>query len=137
MNPSEPTYLLDTGTARVLLRANAPASLRARIRAAKFGSLWMSALTEGQLRAHALHPDTCTFPTQALDLLLRNVPTVPFDRAAAIAYSVLPELAAAEPLDTVDRLVVAHAISLDATLITVAAHYQTIEGLRTANWTLD
>jgi hypothetical protein len=51
MSADEHTYRLDTQTAHSLLQSSAPTPLRDRIRNARFGSLWMSAVTEGACAA--------------------------------------------------------------------------------------
>ncbi|MEI6458352.1 MAG: PIN domain-containing protein [Pseudomonadota bacterium] len=129
-------FLLDTHTAGALLRANAPDVLRNRVREAPLGVLWLSAITEGELRAGVTLRGATPQLTLALELLLRNVPTAPFDRSAAIAFaSLAPHTRLAEgALSALDQLIAAHAISLDATLVTPETRFSPITGLRTEDW---
>ena len=135
MNPQDRPCLLDTHTARTLLQADAPVELRRRVRRARFGSLWMSAITEGELRSDLHHMGAGEPLREALELLFRNIPTVPFDRSAAVAYAVLcRHPALPENASDLEVLVAAHAISLDATLITPASTYSGISDIVTENW---
>lgn len=66
-----------------------------------------------------------------LHAFVEEVPIVDFDTAAAIAYSRLPFRRA-----SYDRLIAAHALALDLTLVTDnMAHFADIPGLRVENWT--
>jgi predicted nucleic acid-binding protein len=135
MSADEHTYLLDTQTAHTLLQANAPVPLRDRIRQARFGSLWMSAVTEGELRGHLSDLPPLSPRREALELLCRNVPTIPFDRSAALAYGRLRQHPALPPnTSDLQVLVTAHAISLGATLITADARFVSIAELTIENW---
>ena len=71
-------------------------------------------------------------PMALLDAFLSEVPLVPFDEAAARAYARLPFKRA-----RLDRLIAAHALSLDLTVITAdEGGFADIPGLRVENWTL-
>lgn len=135
MSVQDRPYLLDTRTARTLLLADAPTELRYRVRHARFGSLWMSAVTEGELRSDLHHLAPQEPLREALELLFRNIPTVPFDRSGAIAYAVLCRHPALPPQACeLEVLVAAHAISLEATLITPVTTYSAITEIITENW---
>ncbi len=67
-----------------------------------------------------------------LDDFLEVVPVLNFDLKAAKAYATLPFERA-----SYDRLIAAHAISLDLTVVTDnMKHFQRISGLRVENWTV-
>jgi tRNA(fMet)-specific endonuclease VapC len=71
-------------------------------------------------------------PAGVLDAFIRVIPVVPFDEAAAREYARLPFKRA-----RFDRLLAAHALSIDATVITNnEADFAEVPGLRTENWTL-
>jgi predicted nucleic acid-binding protein len=135
MTADDRAFLLDTLTAHTLLLADAPDVLRDRVRAARFGSLWMSAVTEGELRHRFGETAPLAPRREALELLFRNVPTVPFDRSAALAYARLRQHPAVpKTASELELLVAAHAISVGATLITPDTGYAAIGELSTANW---
>lgn len=67
-----------------------------------------------------------------LDAFVAAIPVVPFDEAAALAYSTLPF-----KRGRFDRLLAAHALSLDAVVITNnAADFADVPGLAVENWTI-
>ena len=69
---------------------------------------------------------------EALDIFVKFVPVVAFDMNAAVAYSRLPFKRA-----RFDRLLAAHALSLDAIVITNnEADFADVPGLRIENWTV-
>lgn len=71
-------------------------------------------------------------PADVLEAYLRAIPVLPFDDAAARAYAALPFRRA-----RFDRLLAAHALALDAAIITNnEADYADVPGLRVENWTL-
>jgi predicted nucleic acid-binding protein len=128
-------YLLDTLTARTLLQADAPTELRHRIRAARYGSVWISAITEGQLHAWVDQRPHRQTLGEALGLLLRNIPTAPFDRSAALAYANLcREAGRTSGVKDTEWMVAGHALSMEATLITADQSLRQIDRLRSENW---
>jgi predicted nucleic acid-binding protein len=95
----------------------------------------MSAVTEGELRHRFGETAPLAPRREALELLFRNVPTVPFDRSAALAYARLRQHPAVpKTASELELLVAAHAISVGATLITPGTGYAAIGELSTANW---
>lgn len=71
-------------------------------------------------------------PSDILDAFLAAIPLLPFDEAAARAYGKLPFKRA-----RFDRLLAAHALSLDAVIITNnEADFADVPGLKVENWTL-
>ena len=71
-------------------------------------------------------------PPTVLDAFLEEVLLLPFDEAAAREYAKLPFRRG-----SFDRLIAAHTLALDLTLITNnEADFADIPGLKTENWTL-
>lgn len=137
MIPDAPRYLLDFPTARALLRSDAPDGLRLRIRTTRLGSIWISAVTEAALRHDVSGcPDGARLEA-ALELLLRHLPTVPFDKAAAVACSRLAQRAAHLVRDTPELLNAALALSTESVLVTAEPKLGVIPGLPTENWLVD
>ena len=70
-------------------------------------------------------------PPDRLKLFVSEVPVLAFDFKAADAYAKLPFKRA-----SFDRLIAAHALSHDLTVITDnVSHFADIPGLRVENWT--
>jgi tRNA(fMet)-specific endonuclease VapC len=99
-------------------------------------SLCISAVTEGELLfgiakrpdARALHDLVGEF--------LRRVDVEPWDRAAAARYGALrAELSRqGKALAALDLMIAAHALSLDATLVSNDQALNQVDGLRLENW---
>jgi len=71
-------------------------------------------------------------PLKVLEAFIRDVPPVPFDTAAARQYAELHFRRG-----SFDRLIAAHALALDLTLITNNERdFADIPDLRVENWTL-
>ena len=69
---------------------------------------------------------------EALQALVEEVPVLPFDVAAATAYSRIPFKRA-----SYDRLIAAHALSLGLAVITQnEKHFADVPGLVVENWTV-
>lgn len=125
---SEFRFLLDSNICIYLLTA-ASSKLLDRVRDQDAGTLCCSAINLAEIAvgygADAGH---------AADLaaFLDNVPAVPFDEKAARIYGTLPY-----KRGVFDRLIAAHALSLDLILITNnEADFADVPGLKVENWTL-
>ena len=122
-------YLLDADTCVYLLMDSHPALTR-RVALSASGDLAISTITFGEIAvgARAGKPP----PADVLDAFVREIPLLPFDEAAARAYAGLPFKRA-----RFDRLLAAHALSLDATIITNnLVDFADVPGLGVENWTL-
>ena len=71
-------------------------------------------------------------PPEVLEAFVNAIPLLPFDEAAARAYALLPFKRA-----RFDRLLAAHALSIDATIVTNnEADFADVPGLKVENWTI-
>ena len=69
---------------------------------------------------------------EVLEAFIAAIPLLPFDAAAARAYARLPFKRA-----RFDRLLAAHALSIDATVVTAnLADFADVPGLRVEDWTV-
>jgi len=134
MTLADERYLLDADAAHRLLQPHASPGLRELIRTTRLGSVWISAITEGELRRTLARSPRAPEHLAALEFLLRNVATVPFDRAAAIAYGQLLQPLPGFDVNAPELWVAAQALSTDSTLITVDRRYTAIPGLKTLRW---
>jgi tRNA(fMet)-specific endonuclease VapC len=122
-------YLIDTDCAIFSMEGRSPA-LRERLGRCRKGDIAVSAITfaEITLGSKLGKPP----PMNVVDAFLRAIPMAPFDEAAARAYADLPFKRA-----RFDRLLAAHALSLDATIVTNnQSDFADVPGLRTENWTV-
>ena len=127
-------YLLDTsiaihayeGTKRVLDK------LLQNRGAIVISTLCLAELKRGLYR----HPALIAQSSYRLDAFIEPFPVLPFDRAAVDAYaSIISRLGFSRSRDF-DRMIAAHALSLNAVLVTDnEADFADIPGLVLENWT--
>lgn len=102
------------------------------------GAVLLSALSLAELQRglHKFPRDTALRLTR-LEILLRHIPVLPFDAAAAIAYGrIIAQCGWARGRDY-NRMIAAHAISTSSVLVTDnIADFRDIPGLNIENWTL-
>ena len=128
-------YMLDTNICIYLIKRHPPQVLH-RLEALRRGEAVMSVVTLAELRAglemqtaHRAHDE------QVLALLVRSIPVLPLDDAAAVSYGVLRAAVRERNRDALDRLIAAHAVSLGATLVTNnVPDFKDYPGLAVENW---
>jgi tRNA(fMet)-specific endonuclease VapC len=120
-------YLLDTNICIYILDAALP-SLRIKLEQQPLGSMVTSTIVLAEiLRGTDLADGSAR---SRLDALLRIVPALPFDAAAAEAYARLPF-----KRGRLDRLIAAHALSQGLTVITPnLADFADVPGLNAEDW---
>ncbi len=120
-------FLLDTSVCIRMLRG--ASRIVHRIEQMPAGAAAMSAITLAELGVgFARRPDE---PSSQIDALIARVPALAFDAAAALNFP-----AARAARGKFDRLIAAHALALDATLVTTNARdFRPVRGLRIADWT--
>lgn len=128
-------YMLDTNLCIDLIQRRPPA-LIARLEALRHGEVGLSAIVLAELR-HGVERD----PTKkaqaerALRALLQFFPVASFDDNAACAYGVLRAGLPDRRRDAFDRLIAAHAIAVNAVLVTNnEADFRDYPGLTIENW---
>ena len=128
-------YLLDTNICIYLMKESSPEVAR-RFAALRVGDVGMSAITLAELR-YGVEADTAHRKRneKALDALLEEIPAIPFDAAAAAWYGVIRAAVRDRKRDALDRLIAAHAVSADLTLVTNnTSDFEGYPGLRVENW---
>jgi tRNA(fMet)-specific endonuclease VapC len=123
-------YLIDSDCAIFAMTGQVP-MLRAAIEKCEPGDIGISAITLAEL---ALGSELGKPPASGvLQAFLEAIPIVDFNEAAARAYARLPFKRA-----RFDRLLAAHALSLDATIITNnEGDFADVPDLKVENWTRD
>lgn len=128
-------YMLDTNTASAALRGTA--GIDERLQRMDPAQWCISAVTRAELRyGLALKPEA-TKLAQYVEAFLLATTTAPWDQAAGDAHGVLRARLrrSGTPIGDFDEMIGAHALSLDAVLVTDnTRHFQLIEGLALENW---
>ena len=120
-------YLLDANICIMMLAGGSKALAR-RIGGCDAGDLAVSVIVFAELALGSNQGKPP--PPEALDGLIQQVVLLPFDEAAARTYATLPLRRG-----SFDRLIAAHALALDLTLITNNERdFNEVPGLRIENW---
>ncbi|KFL45245.1 hypothetical protein IL54_4558 [Sphingobium sp. ba1] len=120
--------LLDTNSCIYVFTGVYPA-LIARVADQVAGSLFISSITYCELAYGTMRGKPPA--SDALAAFVAEVGVLPFDEAAAQAYAAMPFRRG-----SFDRLIAAHALSLDAALVSrKLADFKDIPGLRVEDWT--
>lgn len=126
-------YLLDTNACLDFLLAR-NAAIVPRIERA-FGKLSISAITTAELRVGNRASADPVKDARNVDTFLTVVSVAPFDSVAADIYGQVARTIGVQR-SSFDRLIAAHALALDLTLVTNnERHFADVPGLRVENWT--
>lgn len=130
-------YMLDTNTVSHLLKQH-PAVAR-RIIAVPMASLCISAITEGELLFGLAKRPAAKQLHLAVREFLRRVEVLPWDSIAAEHYgSVRADMARqGKVLAPLDLLIAAHALSVDAVMVTNDQAISQMVNLHIEDWTDD
>jgi tRNA(fMet)-specific endonuclease VapC len=100
------------------------------------GAVLLSALSLAELQ-RGLYKDTRDTAVRQirLEILLRHIPVLPFDAAAAVAYGrIIAQCGWVKGRDY-DRMIAAHAVSTSSVLVTDNGDdFRDIPGLKIENW---
>ena len=127
-------YMLDTNICIYLMSSMSP-KLDARFASLYVGDACVSTITLGELRVGVEKSLDRKLDEKILTALLRDLVVLPFDAAAALAYGVLRAVVPSRQVNAMDRLIAAHAISLQAVLVTNnEKDFKGYPGLVVENW---
>lgn len=125
---TERRFLLDSNVLIYLLEGSSPV-LTARVENCEVDSVCTSAICLSEVEVGLA--EASPLVRDRLKALLSAIPALPFDSAAAEVFGRL-----AFRRGQFDRLIAAHALSLDLTLVTNNLRdFDDVEGLRVENWT--
>jgi tRNA(fMet)-specific endonuclease VapC len=130
-----PRYLLDTNMCIYLMK-HQPVEVATRFAQCYVGEVVMSAVTMAELE----YGVSCSGENEprnrrALAQLTQDITPEPFDQAAARAYGPVRLATRSRNRDALDKLIAAHAVALDVTLVTNnEADFSDYPGLRVENW---
>lgn len=126
-------FLIDTDIA--VYAINDVRGLKAAFRSTDASSLMTSALVYSQLLQGIDSQPDPAIERLLIDSFMLALIVVPYDEAAAVRYGEIVAAKGYNRRHTLDRMIAAHAISLDATLVTNnTADFADIDGLRLENW---
>jgi tRNA(fMet)-specific endonuclease VapC len=129
-------YLLDTNMASFVIKGNSSAVDRRLVRV-PMAQLAISAVTEGELRFGAARlPQATRLHNMIEDFFLR-VAILPWDSDAAQQYGQLRAMLEREgqTMGNLDAMIGAHALALDAVLVTNDRAFGRIKKLKVEDWT--
>ena len=131
----KPRFMLDTNICIYLMK-HQPPQVRARFAECFVGDVVISAITLGELAFGVACSGELRVKNQAaLDSLLDDLLVMPFEVDAARAYGPLRGAHRERNKDALDKLIAAHALSLNVTLVTNnEADFRAFEGLKVENW---
>lgn len=128
--------MLDTDTCIAAIKRQPDAVLR-RLRGKSVGQVGISAITLGELAFGAARSAQAQENASALAEFLLALEVAPFDEAAALKYGEVRAALAArgKPIGPLDTLIGAHALALDAILVTHnQREFRRVSGLSIEDW---
>ncbi len=127
--------MLDTNMCIYLLKQQPP-EVAGRFARCFVGEVVISAITLAELEyGVACSGENEDQNRRALDGLLEDIPAQPFDTEAALIYGPIRRATSKKKRDALDKLIAAHAIALDVTLVTNnEIDFAGYPGLRVDNW---
>jgi tRNA(fMet)-specific endonuclease VapC len=129
-------FMLDTDTCIALIKRK-PAKILRRLTSLEAGEAGVSAVTLAELRFGVAKSAERERNSQALDEFLLPLEVADFDEAAAGSYGAVRSSleSSGTPIGPLDTLIGAHALSLDAALVTHnAREFRRIPGLAVEDW---
>lgn len=127
--------LLDTNICIYVINER-PATVLEKFKQFDLGELGMSSIVASEL-AFGIEKTKSTKNLAALELFLAPFEIFPFDERCVWHYSTLRAALeeAGKPIGTMDTLIAAHALALDAPLVTNnLKEFSRVPGLRLLNW---
>lgn len=127
-------YMLDTNICIYLMKHQPPEVAR-RFAMCKVGDVVMSAITFAELEYGVCVSANAETERATLAFLIEAIPVAPFDAEAARAYGPARLATRERKKDHLDKLIAAHAMSLDVTLVTNNERdFSSYPELRIENW---
>jgi tRNA(fMet)-specific endonuclease VapC len=132
-------YMLDTNMVSYIANGRSPSAQHTLNRFIRHSPIAISAIVEGEIRYGVARKPQATRLRASVEALLSMLRTLPWDSAAARDYgNVRAQLSAVgKSLSTLDTLIAAHALSVDAVLVTHDNAFKQVHSLRTVDWATD
>lgn len=128
-------FMFDTNMCIYLMKQQPP-EVQARFEQCYVGDVIMSSITLAELR-YGVECDQGSRKRNdaALTALIEDIRVVPFGEESAQSYGMIRAATRTRKRDALDKLIAAHAISLNVTLVTNnEADFNCYPGLRVENW---
>ena len=131
-----PRYLLDTNICSYIMKGNIPA-VRRHLARVPIAQLFISSVTEAELRYGVARRPKAANLQQVLDEFLLRVTVLSWDSRAALEYGLLRASleSSGQPIGNLDLMIAAHALATGAVLVTNDRSFARIKTLKTENWT--
>lgn len=128
-------YLLDTNTASYTIKGNV-ARVREQLLKIAMADVGISVITEAELRFGVARLPSAIRLKDLVEEFLLRVEVLPWNSAAANHYA---EIRAAlersgKPMGNMDMLIAAHALSVEAVLVTHDRVFRRVKGLKLEDW---
>ena len=129
-----PQYMLDTNMCIYLMK-NQPEQVAKRFAVCSVGDVVMSAITFAELEFGVSVSENRAREQRNLKSLIEEIPVVHFDEGAAKAYGPIRLATRDRKKDQLDKLIAAHAVSLNVVLITNNERdFNYYPGIKIENW---
>ena len=128
-------YLLDTNTVSHLIKSHP--LVTKRITQVPMASLCISAITEGELLFGLAKRSEATRLHVVVREFLQRVDVLPWNSADRYGVTRADLESRGKPLAPLDLLIAAHALSVDAVLITNDHAFAYVQGLEIEDWTVE
>lgn len=129
-----PRYMLDTNMCIYLMK-NQPKEVAQRFSRCYVGDVVMSAITYAELEYGVAASADPERERANLAALVEDIPVVPFDGLAGVAYGPIRMATRESRKDQLDKLIAAHAASLKVTVVTNnLKDFAKYPGVITENW---
>ena len=127
-------FMLDTNICTCLMK-NQPAQVATRFATCCIGDVLMSAITFAELESGVAVSANQAQEGHHLASLIEDIPVAAFDAAAARAYGPIRQATRERKRDQLDKMIAAHAVSLDVVLVTNNERdFSSYPGLKIENW---
>lgn len=132
-----PLYMLDTNIVSYVVKANPPI-VGTRVAQHSSDSLIISAITAAELRYWIAKRPLPSRTRFHIEDFLARVPTLPWDANVAAVHGELKAslFTAGRPLAELDRQIAAHALALQAVLVSHDGVFRQVPNLKVEDWTL-
>ena len=129
-----PRYMLDTNMCIYLMK-NQPESVAKRFSKCYVGDVVMSAITLAELEYGVFVSANRAQERRNLAALIKDIPVAAFDNVAASTYGPIREATRERKKDHLNKLIAAHAVSLDVVLVTNNERdFTGYPGVKVENW---
>lgn len=126
--------MLDTNMCIYLMK-NQPAQVAARFDQCYVGEVVMSAITFAELSYGASVSEDPKREAKNLSSLIEDIPVMPFDQQAGVAYGPIRLATRESKKDHLDKLIAAHARALSVIVVTNnLKDFEKYPGIKAENW---